>query len=275
MKTGRYVILGCGHSGTTLISGLLFFNGYKMLSVPSRTYEDYYLNRLNEKIINEKDIYFKRKNINYYLDKLEKYTIGKWVLKDPLLNFLINDYDQMIEKDYKIIYIFRKPGQVIDHLFRELKLYMNEKPEEEIKNDAINQYIYSNLNVLRFLDEFNGEYLLLDYEELIELKNIDVLELFLGIRLDYSFVNKKLNRSKSIEVTKYVGQIHNELLKKKKETEKLIKTKYNTFSVNKNTNKVKYIFKKYHTKIQRKIFFTINKNRPIYLRKPYLKTINK
>jgi len=270
MKKERIIVLGCGHSGTTLLSGLLYFNGYKMLSPPTYNFECYFLNRLNEKILNEKNDYFKRKNIQYYIDKLEENTQGKWLMKDPLLNYLIKDYDSVIQKDYKVLFIYREPGKVINHLFNELKGYMIELADEDIMKMAKKQWINSNESVLSFLRATKREVLLINYQDLLNYENIHYLEYFLGHKLYMNFVNKKLNRSQNIEIESEFLELYNKLEKMKKESlENLHKfdNEKRDFKIHKNA--FNFLIKKYITKINRKVFFKVTKGRPVYLRKPY------
>lgn len=270
MKDKRIIILGCGHSGTTLLSGLMYFNGYRMLSVPTYHFECYFLNRLNEKILNENNNYFKKKNIRYYIEKLENHTRGKWVLKDPLLNYLIDDYDYVINNEYKILFIYREPGRVINHLFRELKEYMNEKSDDQILEMAKNQWIFSNKKILNFLNPTDKQYFIVNYNDLLHYKHIDSLELFLNQKINMNFVNKKLNKSENISIEDELINLYEKLEKEKSKAIKKIGVSQrdnNTYKPHKNL--FHYALKKYQTKIKRKIFFKVNQNQPIYLRKPY------
>lgn len=269
--SNRYIILGCGHSGTTVVSGLLYYNGWDMLSIPSFTYEDYYLNRLNEKILYEPNEYFIEKNIKFYLDKLNKKTKGKWVLKDPLLSYLIDYYDMFIENSYRIVYIIRKPGKVIDHLCRELNMYIDSESVLDVRQLAINQYIKSNQSIINFLMEADQEYIVVKYENLLDFSDIDLLERFIEEPINCSFIDKKLNKSENIPVNKEVKDIYNRMLDIKSKNNEYIKSNYKKLDKNTNHfNSLSYIIKKLKTKIGRKINRIINRNRPTYLRKPYL-----
>ena len=74
-----FLILGCGHTGTTLISGILHINGYGSSKV-SRLFEDEVLNDLNERILVGADV--GEREIEDFLATLEKKTQGRWCLKD-------------------------------------------------------------------------------------------------------------------------------------------------------------------------------------------------
>lgn len=261
--------MGCGHSGTTLLSGLMYFNGYKMLSPPTYTFECYYLNRLNEKILSEENIFFKRKNIQFYLDNLENYIKGKWVLKDPLLNFLIEDYDNLIKDDYKILVIYRNPGKVINHLYKALKTHISDKEDSEILEMAKKQWLYSNEKILQFINKTNGEYYIIDYDDLLTYKHIDKLELYLGHNVNMNFVNKKLNKSKELDIESDFIEMFNKLESEKNKILRTLKRGEMDSTSKIHTNAIQYFVKKYFVKVNRKIFFYINKKRPVYLRKPF------
>ncbi len=52
---GRFLVLGCGHTGTTLISGILHINGYGSFKV-SRLFENTRLNDLNRRLLAGADV---------------------------------------------------------------------------------------------------------------------------------------------------------------------------------------------------------------------------
>src|SRR3569623_2028788 len=76
----RFLVIGCGHTGTTLVSGILHINGYRSFEVSS-LFESRALNRLNRAILSGEVP--DDRPIQDFLTTLERRTGGRWSLKDP------------------------------------------------------------------------------------------------------------------------------------------------------------------------------------------------
>src|SRR5689334_12903622 len=96
----RFLVLGCGHTGTTLISGILHINGYGSFRV-SRDFENTDLNRLNQKILDGVDV--KDAEIREFLGAVERRSSGIWSLKDPRLSETISRFYSNIAEPVNII----------------------------------------------------------------------------------------------------------------------------------------------------------------------------
>ncbi len=126
----RFLVLGWGHTGTTLISGILHINGYGSFNV-SQLFENTRLNSLNQRILDGAHV--GETEIETFLAAVERRTKGRWSLKDPRLSETVGRFYAHIREPVGIIVNYRHPGPTVRSLYRERELY--ESPPQP-KRDA-------------------------------------------------------------------------------------------------------------------------------------------
>jgi len=241
------IILGCGHTGTTLISGILHINGYATNCVDN-LYENTELVRINEKILkknideNEIKSFFKK------INKKNKY----WTLKDPRLSDTIEYLEKFIKVPVRYIYNFREPGSTVNHLIKE---YNSENMSYNDKLEASEKDWYDkNYKILNFISKLNNdEYLIINYDDLLELKLNVLLNRFFGKKLKFGYIKPKKRRSKTIEVDKKLSELYLEINKKYHESIIYWFLNSETISAIKTYDKIYSNFYDIFFKIKRKI----------------------
>jgi len=205
------IILGCGHTGTTLISGILHLNGYKTDCVDN-LYENPELVRINKEILQNNINKDRIKNFFKEINKKNKY----WTLKDPRLSDTIDILYNYIDVPVRYIYNFREPGSTVNHLIKE---YKNAEMSYKDKLKASeNEWYSKNIKILNFLSKLEkNDYIIINYDDLIELKLNSIINRFIGKKLNYGFIKPKKRKSKSIKVNKKLIDLYTEINKKYEE----------------------------------------------------------
>lgn len=209
----RIVVLGCGHSGSSLIAGILYFSGYKTLSYPSPTFECTVLNALNEKILENGSKILNYINAKIYLNQIDSYK-GGWYIKDPLLPFtiqyILHDYDKTV----KVIYIYRHPENNVEHLLRKKKRYHTFLNERDAIRIAEEEWLAKNKAIIRFIRSANYPYLLVEYDKLVD-KNknlISQIRNFIPKSVNFEFVNPSKRKAKKIEVREELHRLYDNIV---------------------------------------------------------------
>lgn len=227
------IITGCGRSGTSLCAGMLSQNGYFMGrepinaddSNPDGYFEDREIERINEHILekvspkrpfllgkwgfrNRPDRYAQRwlTTLSLHHRKFEVGTAVKQTMrslvkespfcfKDPRFCYTLPAWKEHLKPQTRFICMFREPGAVIASI-----------------RTALNKYPY--LSTLRFtetqlwqlwdtmyqhilqLHRREGDWLFVNYDQLLQKTAKTKIEFFLNAQVDYAFVNEKLNRSR-------------------------------------------------------------------------------
>ncbi|MFC1497321.1 hypothetical protein ACFLS1_02460 [Verrucomicrobiota bacterium] len=204
----RYIVLGCGHTGTTLISGIMHRSGFWGCDIEEH-FESLPLTAINEGIkcgnIN------KEYEIRRFFQCLEKQSCGVWTLKDPRnaeTIFTLNDY---INTPFSIILNFRHPANTIKHLM--MYDYDGLKGEVEKKKFCEKQYMRLYKNSLDFIAAHPEiPVLIVHYDDLVDRKLDHVISRFIGKEADFSLINPKRRRSEPVEVSPEVNGLYEEML---------------------------------------------------------------
>ena len=190
---GRFLILGCGHTGTTLISGIFHINGYGSFRI-SQDFENLDLNVLNQKILSGSDV--SEDDINAFIGAVEKRTGGKWSLKDPRLSETVGRFYRNLSQPVKIIFNYRHPGATVRSLIKDRETYEPFLTPEQMLESAEEEWLRRNLAVLSFLEKENrSPVLIVRYEDLVDRKLDQTLSRFVGHSMDLSFIEPKKRHS--------------------------------------------------------------------------------
>lgn len=217
-RTTRFIVLGCGHTGTTLVSGLLHINGFGSFNV-SRLFENLTLNDLNRAILSGK--VSDDGPVRDFLAKVERRTRGKWALKDPQLTETIPMFYRNINHPVKIIFIFRDPGATVRSLRKEREMHEPHLNPDEMHEAAEQEYLTRTGAALAFLDTINqSPVLYVRYDDLVDGRSGDTLARFVGQSLDLSFVQPSKRHSSPIPVSDKVLNLHAELEKRYAENQR-------------------------------------------------------
>lgn len=209
----RFVVVGCGHTGTTLLSGIMKSNGFGSLGELSKTCESKALNRLNE-LLYEREITPRlRYAIDDFLEQLEAHTKGKWCLKDPLFSYTLPLIYPRIRHPVRLLFNFRHPGSTVEHLRRDRMKNGYLTSSEALRHlSSEKEWVAKTEAVLGFISAHPElEYLLVDYDDLVDGKIRQVLEAFVGSRLCFGFVNPSKRKSPKVEVSQHLLDIYSTL----------------------------------------------------------------
>lgn len=205
----RYVVLGCGHTGTSLISGILHINGYGSFKV-SQLFENIELNELNEKILQGARV--DQAEISAFLDLLERKTGGRWSLKDPRFTETIHRFYPLLPKPVKIVFNYRHPGATVKSLIAERELHESHLTRAEMLKSAEDEWLRRNRAVLEFLDRGNNSpVLIVRYDDLVERQIDEHVCRFAGFPLDLSLIEPRMRRSSPIPVRQELVVLYQEL----------------------------------------------------------------
>ena len=204
----RFLVLGCGHTGTTLISGILHINGYGSFNV-SRLFENTRLNDLNRRLLDGAEV--REEEIRNFLAEVEKRTGGCWSLKDPRLSETVSRFYPHIYEPVQIILNYRHPGSTVRSLMKEKEEEGYTIPEEIVRRSE-DEWLRRNCAALRFLDEDNrSPVCIIHYDDLVDRRLDEVLCRFVGRPLDLSFIEPKKRRSSPMPVRQELLDLYDDL----------------------------------------------------------------
>ena len=205
----RFLVLGCGHTGTTLISGILHINGYGSFKV-SPLFENTSLNDLNQRILDGETV--SEPEVQAFLNTVERKTDGRWSLKDPRLSETVARFYRHIVNPVAIIFNYRHPGNTVRSLIREREVHQAYLSPDEMLMDSEDEWLRRNRSVLQFLDTENrSPVLIVRYDDLVDGTLDDVVCRFVGRTLDTSFVDPKKRRSEPVRVRQELLDVYDEL----------------------------------------------------------------
>jgi hypothetical protein len=204
----RFVVLGCGHTGTTLVAGILHINGYGSFKV-SGLFENLELNDLNRHLLADG---VDDEAVKDFVAKLERKTGGKWSLKDPRLSETLSAFYRHIRKPVKIIFNFRDPGTTVRSLMKEREMHEKHLTLEESRLSSEEEWLRRNRAALKFLDNDNHSPVLFTrYDDLVDRRLDDALSRFVGHPLDLTFIEPTRRRSSPVAVSAELLDLYAEL----------------------------------------------------------------
>ena len=207
--TGRFLVLGCGHTGTTLISGILHINGYSTFNV-SRLFENTRLNDLNRRILDGRGV--DDSEIGAFIAEVERRTSGRWCLKDPRLSETAVRVYPHIPQPLKIILNYRHPGATVRSLIKEREEHESHLSPEEMLASAEEEWLRLNRAALAFLDLENRSPLLITrYDDLVDRGLDELVCRFVGRSLDLSFIEPAKRRSAPVSVRQELLDLYENL----------------------------------------------------------------
>lgn len=139
-----------------------------------------------------------------YINKSKEKHSGPWGFKDPRTIITWNNWKEALkDEEYKIIAVYRNPNSVTKHLEGNTK--DSERKIEYFKN-IWKLYNIKLINILRK----EKDYILLDYDYLVDSGNISNLEDFVGKKLN-NIIRKKDRHSIYNDIPEDCYSIWNEL----------------------------------------------------------------
>ena len=195
----RFLVLGCGYSGSTLISGLLNLNGFRTPK-STRDFESRELNQLCRQLLN--GVVLREADIRAFFCELDRRTRGRWSLKSPQLAETIGRIYPSVGNPVKLIYNVRAPGPTIAHLLRSRRTYWPDAADTDRLSSAEDEWRRRNRCVIRFLDTVcNSPCLVTDYDEIVEGRMDSLLCRYVEKSLDLSFIEPRKRRSNVMPVS--------------------------------------------------------------------------
>ena len=209
--TTRFVVLGCGHTGTTLLSGIFHISGFESAQVNS-LFESEPLLELDKRLLSGagESVYAEFEN---FFHILEDKTKGRWCIKDPRLSLTIHKVYPLMPKPIKILYNFRDPRNTVKHLLKERERHCPDMTPSEAFADAENEYYERNKSILEFIDTHPEiSYLTVNYDDLVDGKLRDVIDRFVGKRMNYTFIQPYKRKSPPIEVSHEIIALYKSIM---------------------------------------------------------------
>jgi len=207
----RFVLLGCGHTGTTLLSGIFHISGFGSIE-ENWLFESRPLVDLNKKVLNgaDQEVY---QDFAQFFQVLEDRTNVRWCIKDPRLSLTIHDIYPLIPKPIKVLYNFRDPRNTVTHLLKERERWCPEMTPAEAVDDAENEYYVRNKSILEFIDTHPEiECLMINYDDLVDGKLQEVIDRFVGKPMNYEFIQPRKRKSPSIEVDDRLMELYDRIM---------------------------------------------------------------
>lgn len=205
--TERFVILGCGHTGTTLIGGILYMSGYGGYKA-SKEFERLVLNRITAHLLENSSSADWLASATDFFQRLEHRTKGRWAIKDPKLCDLLDELYPLIPKPVKVVFNYRNPRHTVSHLMKHRTTLSDQKALES----AEEEWFRRNARVLQFLsDHPDVEHLIVNYDDLVDRKLVGVIDRFVGSRLNYSFISPTKRKSPPMEVSPQLIDLYQEI----------------------------------------------------------------
>ncbi len=256
-KSNRIIVLGCGHTGTTLISGILHLNGFGFKKV-STQFEPLRLNELTARAKKEgltKEI---KKHIEKFFKSLDKKENKNWAVKDPKLCYWIDEIDNVIPKPYKVIFNFRKPGSTVQHLADD-RVEFEGMSRKKAREDAESHYLLKNKNVMDFLKKKskseNKKLLYVNYDDLVDRYLVNIIDRFVRKKLNYGFIKPRKRKAKEINVSEEVQKIYARAMKNYMNNISQVVVNYETVKNTSVAERVKNWCAEQRVKVRRNIWF--------------------
>ncbi len=208
----RFIILGCGHTGSTLISGIFNISGFGTIGLSRSVFESRQINDLCNLLFERKLEPCLEYTIDHFLDRLEKKTGGKWCIKDPLLSFTIEQIYPRISQPIKVVFNYRDPRNTVTHLLKEIRKWRPDLSDDQARKTAEMQWYKSNTAAIEFLEKNdNLPYLMVNYDELVNGKLFDIIDRFVGKEMNYEFIKPSKRRSPVSAVSRELLCLYDEL----------------------------------------------------------------
>lgn len=242
LKRPRSVLVsGSGRSGTSLMMGCISHNykntGTKPVfrddtSNPKGFFEDADINFLNDRILETSGVTLpgdKKDGREYrhggwinkqkitelkinpgQITQIKQFTYSKpFCYKDPRFSFTYPLWKELIDDDdLVLIVIFRHPSKTAVSIIKEptpKKIHMTYK-------DALEIWYRQYSNIFDFNHE-KGKILYIHYDQILR-KELGPLERLLNIKVNYGFIDPKLNRSAERDVPKKYKEMYDLLISK-------------------------------------------------------------
>ncbi|MDD5193687.1 MAG: sulfotransferase [Candidatus Nanoarchaeia archaeon] len=225
------IIIGCGRSGTSALAGMLHNSGYNVgnnyiplrESNPKGFFEDRTVTRINDRILFNsypKKAPFLGCWIMEYKDSNEIGWIVRMALnarlfsndkikedikeiiknepfcyKDPRFCYTVPVWKPFL-KNTNFICIFREPSITAASMIKQRREYLLMKEISLDFSTAVEIWTLMYQHVLEKHSPFDN-WLFIHYNQLFTEKGLDRVDKFLGIKVDRTFIDEKLKRTKS------------------------------------------------------------------------------
>lgn len=238
-KPVSVLVTGSGRSGTSLMMGCISsnykFTGEKPVSRnddsnPKGFFEDADVNFVNDRIIEEngnslpikathkgeydKGGWINTQRLSKPIISLENIKFIKkltssfpFCFKDPRFSYTYPLWKELSNQDLKLLVIYRHPSKTANSMLKE-------PTPKEIgmkKKQALDVWYAFYKTLLEYYKN-DKNITFIHYDQIIR-KEIDFLKSYLNIKIDYSFIDTNLNRSKEETVAKKYNDLYKSLNK--------------------------------------------------------------
>ena len=229
MNIRNCLILGSGHSGTSMAAGVLSRTGYFMgkdlypgdEGNPKGYFEDQEINQINEELLGQVvpprpsgtvgELFFKTRPVDgqrwvamvppgssiscpsHLAERIKLITKNEpFCLKDPRFCYTLPAWNSFL-KDALFICVFRHPGATAKSIVKESQRYSENLYLDFNKALQIWEMMYTHILDIHYPK--GGDWLFIHYEQFFDGSAFDKLKKNLNATLYCDFVEPKLNRS--------------------------------------------------------------------------------
>ena len=205
------VILGCGRSGSSLLSSLFagagFFAGSRLHpprdSNPAGFFESDEINQINNRILEGQrsanglsgwvGVYTEpiERAPDDVVARIEEQTAqAPWCFKDPRFSYTLSAWDGWLGA-CTVLCVFREPAAVVASLLKECAAYYPQYDMTQVRAEELWRANYR--SVLERIEP-RHRVCWVSYEDLLDGVGLEALETRLGVRLDRGLVRPELDR---------------------------------------------------------------------------------
>lgn len=237
------LILGCGRSGTSMLSGTLNGAGYYMggklyrprKANPKGFFEAIAINAINEKLLSplapsrSRHLFLRIWRAGFPSERwLARIPVGTpihvpsritrrirqqvarrpFAFKDPRFCYTLPAWRPQLPSDTVFLCIFREPGRTVASIIKECRarypdIAIDEKEAFGVWTDMYTHILHTHCH--------EGTWLFVHYDQVLDGSALPVVEEHLGVRVDRSFADARLKRAPLIESPESAAAAYREL----------------------------------------------------------------
>lgn len=215
------LILGCGRSGTSMLAGSLYHSGYNIGGKghdpnegnPKGYFETKEVNGINDFILfNDPNTVFTEGSSHGWLsqfppDKTPKIRTGldpkmreltwkhqPFVFKDPRFSYTLPNWRLFLPRNTKFICVFRDPREVVNSIIRNCQTAPYLSKIVITEQDCYNIWLSMYQHIIGTHIKY-GDWLFLDYNQILHEDGLYSVEELLDAKIDRSFLDPSLQRA--------------------------------------------------------------------------------
>ncbi|APZ42941.1 sulfotransferase [Acidihalobacter ferrooxydans] len=238
------LILGCGRSGTSMLTGTLARAGYYMgdwlyrpnAANPKGFFESYTVNSINERLLTRVSPASRSRSLlkrlwrtsfpsERWLIRLPVHTpiegdarslrrisrlVSKapFAYKDPRFCYTLDAWRDRLPDDTVFLCIFREPGRTVQSMLKEHQRVYSDLPFST--DDAFGVWNDMYRHILE-RHRHQGDWLFIHFDQMLDGSKAEAIESLLNTRIDRDFPDRRLQRSAPGATPDYALETYREL----------------------------------------------------------------